>query len=224
MLKRIIFKYILKTETGLKIGGGNSTFDIGGIDSPVIKNPITKEPYIPGSSIKGKMRSLYETSQHADLVFSPKNDGKPLSDASLDVCKVYGVSADRHSKGNDITITRAVFRDAALTEDSKDELEKALGENIYTEIKPENTINRLNSSAMPRFFERVPAGVKFSGEIVLTIFEGDDEEKLKNVIVNSIKLLEDSYLGGGGTRGSGKVKFDYEIIERTKDYYIENEA
>jgi CRISPR-associated protein Csm3 len=50
----------LVVKTGLHIGGGSMSLDIGGIDKAVVRDPLTKHPYLPGSSIKGKMRSILE--------------------------------------------------------------------------------------------------------------------------------------------------------------------
>ena len=62
----------IEIVTGLHIGGNNDEIKIGGIDNPVIKNPLTNEPYIPGSSLKGKIRSLIEWQFNAMT-----EDGKP---------------------------------------------------------------------------------------------------------------------------------------------------
>src|SRR3989338_11494456 len=51
---------IMQCVSGLRIGGSKDTIEIGGMDNPIIRNPLDKFPYIPGSSIKGKMRSLLE--------------------------------------------------------------------------------------------------------------------------------------------------------------------
>ena len=50
----------LELVTGLHIGAGNDEIRIGGIDNPVLKHPYSGQPYIPGSSLKGKVRSLLE--------------------------------------------------------------------------------------------------------------------------------------------------------------------
>lgn len=112
-------------------------------------------------------------------------------------------------------ISRAIFRDFKLTKDSKKELEDILGVGRFTEIKAENSINAISGIAKsPRFIERVPAGAIFEGEIVLNIFEGDDESKMKNTIEKALRLLEMNYLGGNGTRGYGRVKVKLKKIEK----------
>ena len=107
----------------------------------------------------------------------------------------------------EINITRAVFRDAMMNEESKIRLENALGKGCYTEIKAENSINPIKGTAAnPRFIERVPAGVCFDGEINVMVFDDDDEEKMKNAVLEAIKYLESNYIGGSGSRGYGRIK------------------
>ncbi|RKD31284.1 type III-A CRISPR-associated RAMP protein Csm3 [Thermohalobacter berrensis] len=219
MLKKYIIKYRLLCETGIRIGASNNSFDIGGIDNPVIKNPLTGEPYIPGSSLKGKMRSLLEWFEYPEAVI--KNEGKVLNDSNYDVCKIFGLapSSDKNTDEN-VKVTRVIVRDAFLTDESKKKLQEELGNNIFTEIKAENSINRLTSRANPRFFERVPKGAEFEGEIIFTVYKEEDE-KLLNKLYVAMKLLEDNYLGGSGSRGSGEVKFiKIKEIIRDREYYF----
>lgn len=224
MIKKYVVKYILECETGLQIQAGNISFDIGGIDNPVVKNPITGEPYIPGSSLKGKMRSLLEWQEAPDELI--RRGGQVLNDPKYDVCKLFGVAPSAVPSDKDvrdqekILISRAIVRDAYLTEESKETLQSQLGENIFTEIKAENSIDRLTSKASPRFFERVPKGAEFEGEIVLTQYVKEDG-KLLDLLLEGMRLLEDNYLGGSGSRGAGKVKFkDVKIYVRDRDYYL----
>ena len=135
--------------SGMHITGGDDTFDIGGADSQVIKNPLTGEPYIPGSTLKGKIRSLLEFKY-----------GTFINDELKPVPEHNQLLSLFEPNTNDIPqMTRAIFRDAVLTESSKIELQTYLGEHTYTEIKAENKINRFKGTAdAPRFIERVPAG------------------------------------------------------------------
>ncbi len=64
----------IEALTGLHIGGTADSIDKGGIDNPVIKNPVTNEPYIPGSSLRGRIRALLE-----------KKTGAVLSEMTKDV-------------------------------------------------------------------------------------------------------------------------------------------
>lgn len=205
MLKIYKVTFDLELMTGLHIGGSSDTFDIGGADSTVIKNPLTHEPYIPGSSIKGKLRSLLTSKygkfneKEKDIVFEDDKEGKTMRNLFEPVD--YG--------DDSIQVSKAIFRDALLTDESRANLEKHLGSGVYTEIKAENKISLLKGKAeSPRFIERVPAGAVFGGEILLQVFDEDNEEYFKAKLKEAINMLELNYLGAGGTRGYGKVKVD----------------
>lgn len=197
----------LKLVSGLYIGGTDNGFDIGGADSNVIKNPLTKEPYIPGSSMKGKLKSLLKY-HHGEL--NEKNDDFIFSDDTIK--NIFEPVED-----SNVSITRAIFRDFTLTKESVKELQTYLGLGAFTEIKAENSIDIIKGKAAnPRFIERVPAGAIFEGEIVLNVFEGDKKEKMMETIKESLKLLESNYLGGSGTRGYGRVEIsfdDFKVVD-----------
>lgn len=191
----------LELLSGLYIGGNDSGFDIGGADSDVIRNPLTNEPYIPGSSLKGKLKSLlkYHIKEvdrtEKDIIFKDSN-----------ITNIF----EPIDEGN-VKITRAIFRDLTLTKESKEELQNILGIGCFTEIKAENKVNPISGkSDSPRFIERVPAGAIFEGEIVLNVFDGDNKEIMMDNIKKSLKLLEMNYLGGNGTRGYGRVKVEFD--------------
>lgn len=191
----------LELLSGLYIGGNDSGFDIGGADSDVIRNPLTNEPYIPGSSLKGKLKSLlkYHVKEvdrtEKDIIFKDSN-----------ITNIF----EPIDEGN-VKITRAIFRDLTLTKESKEELQNILGIGCFTEIKAENKVNPISGkSDSPRFIERVPAGAMFEGEIVLNVFDGDNKEIMMENIKKSLKLLEMNYLGGNGTRGYGRVKVEFD--------------
>ena len=192
-------------ETGLRIGGSKEDIEIGGMENPIIRHPITDEPYIPGSSLKGKVRSLLE--QKYGLV-TPR--GEPCGCGECMVCRVFGPHKNpQHELGP----TRILVRDADLTADSRDRLERAKEDKsiFYAEVKTENIINRLTGTAEhPRTVERVPAGTEFDFEIAARIFERDDEAEIMGLIEEGLSLLEQDYLGSSGSRGYGKVKFAYE--------------
>ena len=194
--------------TGLHIGGSTDTFDIGGADSTVIKNPLTHEPYIPGSSIKGKLRSLL-TQMYGKVSLKNKDPEMVLEKDEIR-CLFEPVSTS-----DDLKVSRCIFRDAYLTDESKEELQKHLGLGTFTEIKAENSIDLLKGTAAnPRFIERVPRGAKFNGEIILQIYEGDDAEQLKEVVKEALKMLELNYLGGSGTRGYGRVEIHSQDFQK----------
>lgn len=192
-----VLKFELKLETGLHIGGNKDNYGIGGIDSPVIKNPLNNQPIIPGSSLKGKIRMLLEI---VDDEFYSASANQNL------IIKMFGPKSDREKiDGN---ITRVIFRDLSLTEESVKELETKLGSGFYTEIKAENTINKIKCKATPRFQERVPAGAVFEGECIIQ-YQDIDTEIVKETLIKGFKLLENNYLGGSGSRGYGKVSVSF---------------
>ena len=197
--KKIIYTGTIVLKTGLHIGGTNTALNIGGPDKFVVRNPINQLPYIPGSSLKGKMRSLIE------LACLVTNNGDATKDPKTKAGKLFGVPSDIEN-GHP---SRIIVRDGELINSE----EFANTDLLYTESKTEVTINRITAKAMPRTFERVPAGAKFNLEMVLNVFDGDDEDELKNTIKKAIELLEDDYLGGNGSRGYGQVKIKLNVPE-----------
>lgn len=184
----------LVCETGLHIGGSETGMHIGGTDTPVIKTLVNgkDEPYIPGSSLKGKIRSLLEILQGYEY--------------DLSLTRLFGKKADDTENKNEILATRLSFWDCFMTPEWKKQVEeKSLP---FTEVKMENTINRLDGKAQnPRNTERVYAGSVFNFKLSWKVFEGDDEDDYKTLILKGLKLLEKDSLGGSGSRGYGKVRF-----------------
>ncbi len=188
-------------ESGLHIGAGNDEVHIGGIDSPVIKNLLNNQPYIPGSSIKGKIRCLLE--QVTDRIETNKKDeGVPFFSSGDDLlCRMFGNGkSDTQYKGGP---TRLVFSDCNLLN-----AELLRDHNALTEAKYEVVINRkTGTAAEPRQIERVPAGAEFEFRVVVKVFDTDDAEQMRNFLKLGLKLLEIDCLGGGGSRGYGRVSF-----------------
>lgn len=193
--------------TGLHIGGSTDSFDIGGADSGVIKNPLDNQPYVPGSSIKGKVRSLLSR-KYGEIV--ENKEIKLENDVLRNLFEPV-------IKEGEFSETRALFRDAKLTKNSVEQLQMYLGEGVFTEIKAENSINSLTSKAAnPRFIERVPAGAQFEGQIVLQIFEEDNEKEMCDFLKEGLQLLEINYLGASGSRGYGRIQLntlDFEEVD-----------
>lgn len=206
--------------SGLHIGSGNTEIHIGGTDNPVIKNPLTQEPYIPGSSIKGKMRSLLEW--HLGVVSLPgrqdKHQGKPISFSDIELCrdeikepaknilKLFGGAPDSNNDQalvTEIGPSRLSFWDCALEADWAKQMDsKNL---LLTETKMENMIDRIKGTAEhPRNTERVPATARFDFNLTLRVH---DHEDLVDTILVGLKLLELTGLGGSGSRGYGKIAF-----------------
>ncbi len=207
MLNKILrLEYSMRLESGLHIGGSEDSFDIGGPDSTVIKNPLNNQPYIPGSSIKGKLRALL--SRVHGTIQQAGSDQYQIQLSEPSLIRIFKPLGENTEKSGELQISRAIFRDATLTEESARFLQDYLGEGIFTEVKGENSIDLLKSEAAnPRFMERVPAGSVFKGEIILQVFEGDDEEEMKGYLLEGMNLLTMNYLGGSGTRGYGRVSF-----------------
>ena len=198
LVKKIKINTSITLITGLHIGGNSENVEIGGIDNPVIKLASKDNmPYIPGSSLKGKMRCLLEQAA-----------GAPKVGLDANVNNLFGIT---ESKANNTSNqpSKIIVRDAMLTEDSKKML---LGcDNLdmpYTESKFENVIDRVKGVAEhPRQTERVPAGAEFNAEFILNIWDDDDEQELMSLFEKGIRLLENDYLGGSGSRGYGQIKF-----------------
>lgn len=183
--------------TGLHIGCGTEGVEIGGIDNPVIKDPRSGYPYIPGSSLKGKMRCLLEL-KHG--IRSQKKDA-PCSCGECGICRVFGNT----SKDSKVGVTRAVFRDAFLSAQSIEMLKKR--NMLATEAKTENSIDRIKGTALnPRVSERAIAGLEFDFEIALRVFEGDGDAP-ERMIREGLVMVQNDALGGSGSRGYGKVEF-----------------
>jgi CRISPR-associated protein Csm3 len=202
--KFIIYGQI-ETLTGLHIGGSKTSMDIGEVDLNVIKSP-KGVPFIPGSSLKGKMRSLLA-----------KTEGKmDVNDDNRYIKEIFGSAADQDK---DI-ITRLIVRDAALNSKAFEaDFQDVEMDFEYSSIKFENRIDRRTGTAKdPRQLERVPAGAKFDFEIVYDVYddvnakidESSSESRLKKhlwALHRAMQLLQDDYLGGQGSRGYGKVRF-----------------
>ncbi len=199
----------LVLQTGLHIGAGDSEMHIGGIDNSVIKHPLTQSPYIPGSSLKGKIRTLLEWRSGA-----VQSGPLTLKDVSKNpeevknILRLFGISGDTKNSEQEVAeigVSRLAFWDCALNE----AWEKAIRDDnqLLTEAKSENTIDRITSTAgNPRQTERVPAGAEFDFKLMLRQFKGDKPELL-DLVLKGLKLLELDSLGGSGSRGYGKVKF-----------------
>jgi len=228
----------LECLTGLHIGASHENMEIGALDSPVVRDPKSKEPYIPGSSLKGKMRALLEKSTFNLL---PNRDGgsgvsrhecggwdqgesmnmnyaKKMEYPGAIRCPVCRLFGSTGAGEGDNFPARVKCRDLSLlnTEDLK-----RIDTGLYlTEWKFENGIDRITSAANPRNIERVPKGAKFDFSIVLDVEDRDTfKEDLEN-LKQSMRLLEDDALGGHGSRGYGQVKITIqEIKARPIDFY-----
>ena len=198
LVKKIKINTSITLITGLHIGGNSENVEIGGIDNPVIKLASKGDvPYIPGSSLKGKMRCLLEQAA-----------GAPKVGLDAKVNNLFGIT---ESKANNTTNqpSKIIVRDAMLSDDSKTMLLNCDNLDMpYTENKFENVIDRVKGIAQhPRQTERVPAGAEFNVEFIINVWDDDDEQDLMALFEKGIRLLENDYLGGSGSRGYGQIKF-----------------
>ena len=188
MYSKVLIRGKIKALTGLHIGTGGDIAVIGAADSPVIRDTTTKLPMIPASSLKGKVRTLLAKSLNT-------HKARTHNDDCEQICRLFG-STERQG--------RLIFSDAYMTNFSE-LLEQGL--DSPTEIKFENTINRLTGIANPRQIERAIKGSEYDFEIVYSVEELNEVEEDIKTICEGLTLLEFDYLGGSGTRGYGKVKF-----------------
>ncbi|MBP8980672.1 MAG: type III-A CRISPR-associated RAMP protein Csm3 [Syntrophobacterales bacterium] len=225
-IKEIKGKLILRS--GLHIGSGDTEMHIGGTDNPVIKHPHTQEPYIPGSSLKGKVRALLEM----ESGLMPKTKGEPVQARllrSLDgkqrekcekILKIFGSSgADSEDiSGYALGPTRVSFADCPLNQEWRETARNNRWD--LFEVKSENAINRIEGTARnPRFTERVVAGAEFDITITLKLL-GEDENDLFDYLLDGLRLLEMDALGGSGSRGYGRIELQFhdpEVAERYRN-------
>jgi CRISPR-associated protein Csm3 len=234
LIGKLLLDGDLVCETGLHIGAGKGTLDIGGADNPVVKDAFGR-PYIPGSSLRGRIRALLEQSSGlvspAGLVYLSRRKGQEVrihqSDAPGDeICLLFGRNPGRMERvqgdvleARNATPSRLTVYDAPLDLDS---ITPQMRENLddeLTEVKGENAIDRVTASANPRTLERVPAGARFKVRFVVDILCDEDRELLPRLL-EGLLLLEDDSLGGGGSRGSGRVRLtNLKACWRSRGFY-----
>ncbi len=186
----------IELKTGLHIGGDGSFSAIGAIDSPVVRDTLTRQPIIPGSSLKGKLRSLLAR----DLGTVPAGGCAGFANDCREVTRLFGsAAAGSDADGKGLQMSRLQFSDCFLQ--NKDELPQMF------ETKFENTIDRLTAVANPRQIERVVRGAKFKMELIYNVENPDELEEDMTNLKKGFELLENDYLGGGGTRGNGRILF-----------------
>ncbi|MDR0501203.1 MAG: type III-A CRISPR-associated RAMP protein Csm3 [Coriobacteriales bacterium] len=185
----------IEVLTGLHIGGDSSFSAIGAIDSAVVRDPKSRGPIIPGSSIKGKLRTLLAREKGT----IPESGTAGFKNDCEEITRLFG-SSEKNSDaaGTGIQKSRLMFKDAFLI--NKDELPQVF------ETKFENTIDRLTAEANPRQIERVIRGAKFDLEIIYNVEKPEQIAEDFANLQTAINLLRNDYLGGGGTRGNGRVE------------------
>lgn len=222
---KVILRGHLQCITGLHIGSSRDSLDIGGMDAPVLRSLVTREPYIPGSSLKGKLRSLFERRRGMDYNRLSRVGGQDIrrhecTKVSCPVCRLFGATAKGQDERN--LPARLIVRDSFLTADSEKRLAAIDTGLQYTELKFENALDRVTAAANPRQIERVPAGAEFLFEAVYNVevpSQTDIREDLTHFL-ETLLLLEDDFLGGHGSRGYGKIHFEVkELVGRAVDFY-----
>lgn len=204
--------------TGLHIGGNQDVSEIGGVDLLVIRDAVSREPYIPGSSLKGKLRSLLERHHFAKgtLEFNKKMivGGQNIShhecgENKCVICRLFGASRSKDGSTKENLPASLYVRDAYLTEESRDKLSQLESAYYLSEVKFENTLDRITCAANPRQIERVPRGTEFHFQMVYNLWQPENfqylEEDMKELFA-ALRLLNDDYLGGHGSRGYGHVE------------------
>ena len=208
---KIFLKGTICAVTGLHIGGNSDDLEIGGIDNPIIRNAFNRQPYIPGSSLRGKMRGLLDRHFNNDL---NKRVGRDVRVHECDtkneydvcpVCQVFGV-APIGQLSRETMPTRLIVRDTSLSDDALNALKEKDTATLYAEIKTEVAIDRITSAATPRQHERVLAGTTFGPfEMVQSFYTQEDrgdlnaqlqnEIELFDTVLKGMELLADDYLG-----------------------------
>ena len=201
----------------LHIWAGKESLKIWWIDSPVVKHPLTNIPYIPWSSIKGRMRGLLEMKkwEYSSKTGKDEKTGEEKTlylsseDPTKDCAKYFGCAWDKKIS------SRLLFSDFAL--DITQEIvkpyitEKWIMKSNFFEDKAENTIPRFNSgTAKPRHIERIPSWVKFIWYITVIQDDVVDNDTVKNLLEEWISLVEMTFLWWSWSRWYGRVKFTFD--------------
>jgi CRISPR-associated protein Csm3 len=235
---KVIITGEIEALTGLHIGGAAAGLDIGGIDNPIIRHPVTREPYIPGSSLRGKVRALLDRHlgreankfiQRREPVVRVHECATEEAYTNCPACQVFGVTpGDERKSWTSLKPSRLLVRDVLLARDhpATDKLRAAKTDLPFTEVKWEAAIDRITSAAVPRQNERVPAGAVFAPfELVYSLYELDGQGCAADAgwlryVFKGMELLEDDALGGYGSRGAGKVRFaNVCVVFKSRAYY-----
>lgn len=227
LVKMLHLRFNIEFVSGGRIGGGGGGLEVGSVvdaNLAALKDPLTNAPYLPGSSLKGKLRSIAE---HVHGRFGEDRHGKKTlpcdcgeNDGPCPICPVFGAHMNPKARS---APTRITVRDAFLTAESKALWESARDEGReFLEQKTENTVGRISGTAdNPRTGERFPAGTTFRAHIILNIYDDDETAKrtegYKDTVSNALAVLENGgSLGASGSRGYGEVNlkvFPWEEVE-----------
>ena len=196
MYSKIQITGVLETKTGMHIGGSSAFSAIGAVDSPVIKDVRNGKPMVPGSSLKGKIRTLL-AKKYNEAVVNPDNDAECIR-------RVFGSA--KKDKDNKVHASKIIVSAMFLL--NEDEIRNR-GIESFTEVKFENSINRATAVANPRQIERAIKGLQFGIDMIYEVENGKEDEVIDDIklLAEGMKMLEYDYLGGSGSRGYGKVQF-----------------
>lgn len=229
LLGRVLVKANLYLKSGLRIGAADTGIVVGNINA-ILRNPVTNEPYIPGSSLKGKLRSLLEKAYGVE-------QNQPIQKIFIHICHnesayqeckicpIFGISADEAGPATfpNGSPTRLIVRDAPLTTQSRTDLQAKRLDSEFSELKTEVAIDRLTSKAVPRTQERIPAGTIMDFEAVFSLYFPGDTAHFLN-FCQALRLLEQDFLGGSGSRGYGQIAFQEIRLTRAKAKTSEADA
>ncbi len=206
LLEKIVIDATLTVVTGLHIGTSDDFSPIGGVDSPFIRDPFTKMPVIPGSSVKGKMRTLLAKVRDKQYILPTHGEDEVV------VKRLFGSA--QGNGGEDTMPARLQFADSFVTDASRKKFSFLETDTYFGEVKAENTINRNTGGAMPRSIERVPAGMEFGFRLVYNLEKEEEYEDDIQALAEGFRLLQMDYLGGHGSRGYGRVSFNNFKVKR----------
>ncbi|MCX8153584.1 MAG: CRISPR-associated RAMP protein Csx7 [Candidatus Bathyarchaeota archaeon] len=212
--KRLILKGTIETLTPLHIGSGKSELDIEEADLPVLKD-VNDQPYIPGSTLKGRTRVEAERILRKEgyPVCNPP-DVKSMCGSTASepgkfclACRIFGTAGKNYS-----VASKVKFRDAYPLSKVEQLIQRS-------GIAIDRQTGAVSSRALYSV-EAVPAGVKFGFELVA---ENLTDEELR-VLWAALRSVEHSAIGGGSSRGFGKMKINIDtVIERSAKYYLGQE-
>lgn len=198
MYAKIQITGTVEVKTGMHIGGSSAFAAIGAVDSPVVRDTATQLPMIPGSSLKGKMRTLLAKEYNEVVKAKPDDDDEKIT-------RLFGTAKKDKVKGS-----RLIISDMVLS--NEEELRKS-GVQSITEVKFENSINRATAVANPRQIERAIRGSKFDLDIIYEVEKEDEVIDDISLLAEGLKLIQYDYIGGSGSRGYGKVMFKDVLAE-----------
>ena len=197
---KLLITGTIKLETGMHIGASNDFAPIGSVDTPFIRDVVSQEPIIPGSSIKGKLRTLLAKSHCDDYIMNEIKADKE------EIKRLFG-------SVNPVKPARLQFYDLFITDETRQLFANIETDTYMGEIKFENTINRVDGSANPRQIERVPAGTVFTLKVAYNIESEAEVAEDMNILKDGLDLLGIDYLGGHGSRGYGRVSISIDEVK-----------